>query len=56
VSTGQQIPLAPSASATLNISVDLGKFAGTPQLGWLVIGLDDANGGAQADEVPVGSP
>jgi len=56
VSTGQFIPLAPGASATLNVSVDLGKVAGTPQLGWLVIGLDDANGAAQADEIPLGSP
>jgi minor extracellular serine protease Vpr len=56
VSTGQQIPLAPGASATLTVSVDKGKFSGTPQLGWLVIGLDDANGAAQADEVPVGTP
>ena len=54
VSTGQQIPLAPGASATLTVSVDNG-FSSTPQLGWLVIGLDDANGAAQADEVPVGA-
>jgi minor extracellular serine protease Vpr len=56
VSTGQQILLAPGESATLTVSIDKGKFSGTPQLGWLVIGLDDANGAAQADEVPVGTP
>jgi hypothetical protein len=55
VSTGQQMTLAPGGSATLNVSVDHGKFSGTPQLGWLVVALDDANGGAQADEVPVGT-
>jgi minor extracellular serine protease Vpr len=55
VSSGDQIPLAPGATATLNVSVDKGKFAGTPQLGWLIVGLDDANGAAQANEVPVGS-
>jgi hypothetical protein len=55
VSTGQQRTLAPGGSATLNVSVDRGKFAGSPQLGWLVVALDDANGGAQADEVPVGT-
>jgi len=54
VSTGQRIPLAPGGSATLDVSVDRGKFAGTPQLGWLVVALDDANGAAQADEVPAG--
>ncbi len=55
VSSGDRISLAPGATATLNVSVDRGKFAGTPQLGWLVAALDDANGGAQADEVPIGA-
>jgi hypothetical protein len=54
VSTGDRIPLGPGASATLNVSVDRGKFAGTPQLGWLVVALDDANGDTQANEVPAG--
>jgi minor extracellular serine protease Vpr len=56
VSTGQQIPLAPGANATLTVSVDRGKLAGTPQLGWLIVGLDDANGAAQADEIAIGTP
>jgi minor extracellular serine protease Vpr len=55
VSTGQQFLMNPGGSATLPVTVDRGKFAGDPQLGWLVVSLDDANGGAQADEVPVGS-
>jgi subtilisin family serine protease len=55
VSTGQQAALAPGQSGTLTVTVDKGKFAGSPQLGWLVATLDDANGAAQADEVPVGS-
>jgi minor extracellular serine protease Vpr len=55
VSSGQQIPLAPGAGSTLNVSVNFGKFAGSPQLGWLVSTQDDANGAAQADEIPVGS-
>jgi subtilisin family serine protease len=54
VSTGQQIALAPGQTATLNVWVDLGKFAGARQLGWLVVAQDDANGAAQAAEVPVG--
>jgi minor extracellular serine protease Vpr len=54
VSTGQQLGLAPGQSGTLNVTVDKGKFAGSPQLGWLVATLDDANGAAQADEIPVG--
>jgi minor extracellular serine protease Vpr len=55
LSSGDQISLAPGGSATLNVSVNLGNFAGAPQLGWLAVALDDANGGAQADEIPVGN-
>jgi hypothetical protein len=36
------------------VTVHKGKFAGSPQLGWLAATLDDANGAAQADEIPVG--
>lgn len=54
VSTGQRIALAPGGTATLNLSVDKGKLAGSPQLGWLVATFDDANGAAQADEIPIG--
>ncbi|HXF97443.1 MAG TPA: S8 family serine peptidase [Gaiellaceae bacterium] len=46
--------LAPGASASLEVSVDLGKFADARQLGWMIVTQDDANGGAQADLVPVG--
>jgi hypothetical protein len=55
VSTGQQVGLAPGQSSTLTVTVDKGKFAGSPQLGWLIATLDDANGAAQAGEVPVGT-
>ena len=54
VSSGQQLGLAPGQSGTLTVTVDKGKFAGSPQLGWLIATLDDANGAAQADEVPAG--
>jgi subtilisin family serine protease len=54
VSTGDQVALAPGQSGALNVTVDKGKFAGSPQLGWLVATLDDANGAAQADEIPAG--
>jgi minor extracellular serine protease Vpr len=56
VSTGQFVALNPGASGTIPLSVDRGKNAGTPQLGWLVVGLDDGVGAAQADEVPIGTP
>jgi len=55
VSTGQFVPLAPGAAANATVNVDRGKFAGSPQLGWMVVTQDDANGAAQADLIPVGS-
>lgn len=55
VSTGQFVPLAPGAAANATVGVDLGKFAGSPQLGWMVVTQDDPNGAAQADLIPVGS-
>jgi minor extracellular serine protease Vpr len=55
VSTGQLVPLAPGASASLPVTVDGPRFANSPQLGWMIVAQDDANGGAQADLVPVGS-
>jgi subtilisin family serine protease len=56
VSSGQFIPLAPGATATLNLAVDHGKFQSAPAMGWLVVALDDANGAAQADQIPLGNP
>ena len=54
VSTGDFVPLAPGASAKLDLSVDIGKFASAPTRGWLVVTLDDADGNAQAQEIPIG--
>ena len=50
-SSGGFVPLAPRSSATLPVWAD--KAAGAR--GWLVVALDDANGGAQADVVRVPS-
>ena len=47
--------LAPGASTTLPLSADFDAFQSAPALGWLVVTMDDANGAAQADEVPVGT-
>lgn len=55
VSQANFIELAPSARATLQLWVDRGKFASAPTKGWLVVSLDDANGAAQADEIPIGA-
>jgi hypothetical protein len=56
VSSGNFIELEPGASSTLPVAVDKGKLAATPTLGWMVVALDDANGAAQADLVPIGTP
>jgi len=55
VSTGQRVTLSPGQTGSVTVSVDKGKFAGAPQLGWLVATLDDPNGAPQADEIPIGS-
>jgi minor extracellular serine protease Vpr len=54
VSTGQFFNLAPGGSANATLTVDRGQFAVAPQLGWIVVTHDDANGAAQADLIPVG--
>jgi subtilisin family serine protease len=54
VSSGQHVPLGPGQSGSVTVTVDRGKFSANPQLGWLVAALDDANGAAQANHVPVG--
>ncbi len=55
ISTGEFIPLSPGGSASLRLFVDLGKFASAPTKGWLVVTLDDANGTAQANAIPIGT-
>jgi hypothetical protein len=52
VSTGDFFTLNPGQSRTLNLQLDRGKFAGTTVRGWLAVTLDDANGAAQAKEIP----
>jgi hypothetical protein len=55
MSSGDFISLNPGASATLTVQVDKAKFQQAPQLGWLVVALDNANGASQAREIPVGT-
>jgi minor extracellular serine protease Vpr len=55
VSTGQQVTLSPGQTGSVAVTVDRGKFPSAPQLGWLLTTLDDPNGAAQADEIPVGT-
>jgi subtilisin family serine protease len=55
VSTGDFVTVGPGASGNFTVTADSGKNAGTPQLGWMVVTLDDANGTAQADLIPIGA-
>lgn len=54
VSTGDFLSLAPGQSKTLTLTLDRGKYEGARVLGWMVATLDDANGGSQSDNIPVG--
>jgi subtilisin family serine protease len=56
LTTGQFVPLSPGGSASIPVAVDKGKLSTAPAKGWLVVTLDDANGAAQADAVPIGTP
>lgn len=55
VSSGDFASLGPGGGTSWTLSVDKGKQASAPQLGWLVVTHDDANGAAQTDEVPLGA-
>jgi minor extracellular serine protease Vpr len=50
---GQSVPLDPGASATLDLASDAGAQAASPALGWMVVSLDNGDGAAQADLVPL---
>jgi minor extracellular serine protease Vpr len=54
LSQGDFLTLGRGAHPTLNVSVNEARFATTPALGWMIVTLDDANGAAQSDNVPVG--
>jgi minor extracellular serine protease Vpr len=53
-SSGDFATLAPGGTATMPLTVDMGKFAGSPVLGWLIVSQDDASGAAQTEQIPVG--
>jgi hypothetical protein len=52
VSSGDFATLNSGASASFTLSIDQDQAKKTPALGWLVASVDDANGAAQAAEVP----
>lgn len=51
LSQGDFVALTHGGHATLPVSIDLAQFADAPALGWMVVTMDDRNGGAQADLV-----
>jgi subtilisin family serine protease len=55
-STGDFLALQPGDHASLGLTVDPTRFQDAPSKGWLIVSLDDPNGGAQAAEVPVSLP
>jgi len=52
-STGDFLELAPGEVRQLTLTADPKRLAKTPSKGWLVVSLDDANGGGQADRIPL---
>lgn len=53
LSSGRYVPLAPGEKAEQELSVRIDRFVRAPALGWLAVSINDANGGAQADRIPV---
>ena len=50
-STGNFVPVPAGGTGSFSVARSAANSALTPQLGWLSISTDDANGAAQADEV-----
>ena len=55
VSSGNFATLGAGASTTMPLTVNKDEQKRAPSLGWLVVSVDDANGAAQADQVPAPS-
>jgi minor extracellular serine protease Vpr len=56
ISQGNYLSVNRNATVALPVSVNETSFnGGNDALGWMIVTLDDANGAAQADLVPVGS-
>jgi minor extracellular serine protease Vpr len=54
LSTGDYIELAPGDEAGLSVAINLPEYRAQPNLGWLVLGLDNRSGPDQAATVPLG--
>ncbi len=53
VSQGDFVGLDHNDVASLPVTVGLAQFAATPSLGWMIVTMDDPNGGRQADLVSI---
>jgi len=56
ISTGDFVPIGPGGSASIPVWVNKGLLGTSPAKGWMIVTQDDANGAAQADLVPIGTP
>jgi subtilisin family serine protease len=56
VSTGDFVPIASGGSGSIPVWVNKGLQGTTHTKGWMIVTQDDANGAAQADLVPIGTP
>ncbi len=55
ISSGDYLPLGDHAAASLDLVVDTQLILAEPALGWLLVALDDPDGAAAADELPLGT-
>jgi len=56
IATGQFAAVPAGGSGSIPVAVNKGILATAPAKGWMIVTLDDANGAAQADLVPIGTP
>jgi subtilisin family serine protease len=56
ISTGDFVPIGPGGNASLPVWVNKGLVGTQHPKGWMIVTQDDANGAAQADLVPLGTP
>ena len=55
ISQGDYLGLGRGSTPSFPVWVNKTGFVANPALGWMIVTMDDANGAAQADLVPVGS-
>jgi subtilisin family serine protease len=56
LSTGDFVPIGPGGSTSLSVWANKGLVGTQHPKGWMIVTQDDANGAAQADLVPLGTP